>query len=141
MMTPTWDESYLRARLRAEWKSGPLVWVEAADGGTDGAADVFVPVKGQGFIPVELKKWEVDKYGNVKVEARPSQRRFHRLCEAANMPSFVLVLLSNMKVVLFPGRVMTESYVHLTDDYKLKKIIGMRIDDLSKLGMHLAGGF
>jgi hypothetical protein len=138
-MKAAWDEGYLRFRLREEWLGPPLVWVEAARGGSDGAPDVFVPMLGLNFIPVELKKWLADKNGIVKVEARPSQRRFHRLSLERGMKTFVLVLLSDMRVVLLPGEVMALDEISLKN-YSLSRV-GSHLDDVREImRSYLRGG-
>jgi hypothetical protein len=94
-------EAWLRSWVRATWAGpGDLAWVEAARGGTPGVPDLFMPVPGIGFIPVELKAWDVVNW-KVKMEARPVQRRFHlRAAKAGVLSIFVSALPGKIVVVL-----------------------------------------
>jgi hypothetical protein len=110
MVTDISSEAGLRKWLRREWRAewGPLIWCEAARGGTVGAPDVFVPVAGYGYVPVELKYWprkilrvaksrlfEVAILSYPKIEMRPAQRRLHRLIGAHGIRSVVLSYLGH----------------------------------------------
>ena len=98
------DEGEMRRILRAGWRGpGELAWVEHARGGTEGNPDVFVPLgKGHGYLPLELKWWEIEG-GIVTFFARPAQRRFHRLAYESFQRTAFLALLSDGKIVLLPG--------------------------------------
>ena len=98
-------EAGLRAWLRDGWDDarwGPLVWVEAARGGTDGAADVFVPI-GQGYVPLELKVWEYSTKGFCMGQMRPSQKRLHRLMGKKGLRSAILVATSKQEILVGVG--------------------------------------
>lgn len=100
------DESGLRSDLRAAWEVrwGPLAWVEHNRGGTEGNADVFVPLgELPGFCPLELKWWETGEDGVIKFTARPAQVRFHRLAANANMRTAFLARLDTGALVALPG--------------------------------------
>lgn len=101
------ETSVLRGRLRSEWPAmvyGELVWVEHAAGGTVGAPDVFVPLGARGYLPVELKGWEVGVHSGLPLyTARPSQRRFHSLAGIAGQRTAFLAILPSGKVVTCPG--------------------------------------
>jgi hypothetical protein len=87
------SEAELRAWLRAGWEEArhaPLIWVEAARGGTNGAPDVFVPTKSYGYIPVELKFWKTGVRGKVSPTMRPAQRRLHKMVRFGNQRSAIL---------------------------------------------------
>lgn len=100
MRKPIASESDLRAWLRSQWRSdlwGPLIWVEAARGGTVGAPDVLMPIYGVGWVPVELKYWRskliTDGFVNriiVDVKMRPAQRRLHLLAGLSGQKSAVV---------------------------------------------------
>lgn len=78
------SESDLRVWLREGWQEGrwgPLIWIEAARGGTDGAPDVIIPTPTFGLIAVELKVYgrgdtKSEKY---HLDVRPPQKRIHKL--------------------------------------------------------------
>jgi len=89
------NESDLRAWLRAGWQDnrwGPLIWIEAAQGGTDGAPDVIIPTERFGLIPVELKVYGrgTTKSEKWSVQVRPPQKRIHKLLyECGQKSAFV----------------------------------------------------
>lgn len=108
-MIEEFDERALRAEFRSRWAGPPLFWVEAADGGTDGGADVLLPfLPSRMYIPVELKKWLVStRNGSIEFTCRPSQFRFHRLAANAGMrTAFVAILEHSLKMVALPGAFM-----------------------------------
>jgi hypothetical protein len=101
------EEWGLREEFRAAWSDdrfGPLIWVEHARGGTVGAPDVLVPCgPGRGYIPVELKWWQVVPAGGVKMTARPAQRRFHLLAAKQKQETAFLAKLSDGRYAMLPG--------------------------------------
>lgn len=124
MLKAIQSESDLRAWLRAEWHEklwGPLIWVEAAMGGTDGAPDVFVPIPGQGFVAVELKYWPLKSFWSkkktnfglpaprvIQPKMRASQRRLHRLIGLTGYRSVVLSYLGFGEIGLAVGHRIAE---------------------------------
>lgn len=112
------DEARLRKALRESWdakKFGELCWVEHARGGTEGNADVFVPLGEQhGYCPVELKWWEVgggNLNGIILMTARPAQKRFHILARRVRMRTAYLALLSSGDYVMLPGWLLQDEYL------------------------------
>ncbi len=102
-MKPSWDESYLRFRVRSEWIGAEPIWVEHGRGGTEGAPDCFLPLgSAKGYLPVELKKWAMVG-DRIAFEARPSQRRFHLLTARSGQRSAFLALLPDLSVVALSG--------------------------------------
>lgn len=106
------DENGVRRWLREAWLSdlwGPLIWVEAARGGTVGAPDVFVPVPGAGYIPVELKCWLRQDIRRepwkvrIPVHMRAAQRRLHSLIGAAGYRSVVLAYIGFGEIGIAEG--------------------------------------
>ncbi|SRR5216683_4741258 len=133
------EENVLRERLRKEWRGpGELAWVEAASGGTVGLPDVFIPLGlRHGYMPVELKWWEVGRVGtylagSVKMTARPAQIRFHRLAAEAKQRSAFLALLSLGDIVLLPGNRFPASQLSCVDlDEAAKWMIYLPIEDFT----------
>lgn len=118
------SESDLRRWLRDGWDGvcwGPLIWVEAARGGTVGAPDVFVPDTGlsdwpkTGFIPVELKYWPrvrpLKKIHPMHAlpTMRASQRRLHIQMEAAGLRSAVLAYIGFGEFALERGGLISKA--------------------------------
>lgn len=106
------SEAGLREWLRRSWLAdlwGPLIWVEAARGGTVGAPDVLVPVPGSGFVPVELKFWprrdnkEQPWRAPIPVHMRPAQRRLHSLIGASGHRSVVLAYVGFGEIGIVEG--------------------------------------
>src|SRR6266849_7084896 len=121
------EECVLRERLRREWPGpGELAWVEAASGGTVGLPDVFIPLgPHHGYMPVELKWWEVTKsfegYDYISMTARPAQIRFHRLAAEAKQRTAFLALLSDDRIALLPGNKFPGNGLHGNDRLGYKK--------------------
>jgi hypothetical protein len=109
-MTEISSEAGLRKWLRREWRPewGPLIWVEAARGGTVGAPDVFVPIPGYGYVPVELKYWP-----DWKPKMRPAQRRLHTMIGATGFRSAVLSYVGEGKIAVGAGWKISEDLNYL----------------------------
>lgn len=91
------NEADLRRWLREGWQEGrwgPLIWVEAARGGTDGAPDVFIPTNRFGYLPTELKAFGRGKTKSERerIEIRPAQKRLHKLIKETNRKSIMLAV-------------------------------------------------
>lgn len=129
------SEDDLRDWLRSAWIEriwGPLIWVEAARGGTVGAPDVFVPVPRFGYIPVELKHWPrksltrkakrvlvggesftVNEPVYPKIEMRRAQKRLHKLIHNANHKSAVLASIGFKELGVMVGGVAAQNALAL----------------------------
>lgn len=123
------SEADFRGWLRRAWLDdlwGPLIWVEAARGGTVGAPDVFVPVPGSGYVAVELKFWPrkakrgarsvLERWEPIRIEMRPAQRRLHSLIGVAGYRSAVLAYIGFGEIGLAEGwriaRDPDEKFIH-----------------------------
>ncbi len=130
------EESILRERLRREWRGpGELAWVEAASGGTVGLPDVFIPLGScHGYMPVELKWWEViqsfEGHDYISMTARPAQIRFHRLAAEAKQRTAFLALLSDDKIALLPGKRFPGDGLHGNSRLGYKKDTSRKSDVL-----------
>lgn len=95
MNFPLKNESELRGWLREVWgkERAPLMWSEAALGGTFGAPDVLVPLGGLEYLPLELKHWRIVAPNIIQVKMKRTQTRLHSaLAERGARSAFLFIL-------------------------------------------------
>lgn len=85
-------EDLIRQAVRSVFGES-VTWVEPGRGGTVGAADCWLPIRGA-WIGAELKDGEAVGAG-VRFDMRPAQRRWHHRAAKEGAPSCVLIRLGD----------------------------------------------